>query len=272
MEKLGFKIAGAIFSMLLMNVSLAADPVMENATAPSKDHILTPGAKVIAGLPGKNDFYILGRNEKMPTELTEQAKVDMAAKKPQVAQTKAKTSPTDTVPTVVNATTDALNSPVANPTLDVKPVSEINPTRSTQNDKAVTSMKKVGHRTIAANKKPAYLKKVAQKNKSSKSLQKEAKNNSSHTVKHNLASAKAASHVAKHNLASAKKASHVAKHNLASSKKAAHVAKHNLASAKTISHATKHTLAAAKNAAHTKYKFASKAHSKSLQHALIATA
>lgn len=117
MKKLGIKCVGITLSMILMKAVLAAEPSMESITAPSNEDVLTPGAKVIAGLPGKNDFYILGQNEKMPTELTDKAKEDAAAKKALIVQQKAKTAPVDTTAesAVPTAITDNAVTPLASP-------------------------------------------------------------------------------------------------------------------------------------------------------------
>lgn len=193
MKKLGFKFVGMALSLVLMNAVLAAEPTMENVTAPSNEDVLTPGAKVIAGLPGKNDIYILGQNEKMPTELTDKAKADAAAKKAIIVQQKSKAKPTDNTPAIAGAATDnIINAPVTNPTLNIVPASDTNLAAPTQMqmDKSVSSMKKTTHRNLSLNKhhsKPAYLNKVAQSKQIPKYLQKVAQNKSHHTTKHTVA-------------------------------------------------------------------------------------
>lgn len=70
MDRLRFKLLGLAMVLVFSSVCFAEEPEIVND---NKD-VLTPGARLVAGLPGKNDFYILSKNEKMPAELVEQKK------------------------------------------------------------------------------------------------------------------------------------------------------------------------------------------------------
>jgi len=211
MKNIGLKLTGLTVALLLTNIAFATDQ-----PSSSDENVVAPGTRIMQGVQGKNDLYILSRNEQMPAELTAQAKqkanIEITKKKGQLAQQKAIEKPIDVnLPntTLVATPPTSIGAPAIQPAADITPgtasaipspsltSSQLKPTDSKQapaNSQANTAVNKAGAVTSMTNVKGKKLSsnvshapktktaKLAAQHKKPKYLQKVA-SNSSHEAK-----------------------------------------------------------------------------------------